>query len=73
MLLDLLNKRDHAGGAVARHVWAKAIWRSWAMSAAAMVGAGDAYYQGVRMTADQALKSAGLDAASNPLPPTTTR
>jgi histidine ammonia-lyase len=71
MLLDLLNKRITPSGACRAAHWAKAIWRSLEMSAPTMVGAGEVYFQGVRMTAEQALQAAPVSPRCNRLPPMT--
>ncbi len=59
MLLDLLNKRI-TPVVQSRGSLGEGDLAQLGNVGAAMVGAGDAYFQGVRMTADQALKSAGL-------------
>jgi histidine ammonia-lyase len=59
ILLDLLNKRI-APVVQSRGTLGEGDLAQLGNVGAAMVGAGEAYFQGVRMTADQALKSAGL-------------
>src|SRR5882757_1012567 len=59
MLLDLLNKRI-SPVVLARGTLGEGDLAQLANVAATMVGAGDAYYQGVRMTAAEALAKAGL-------------
>src|SRR6202795_362897 len=59
MLLDLLNKRI-TPVVQSRGSLGEGDLAQLGNVAAAMVGAGEAYFQGVRMKADQALKSAGL-------------
>jgi histidine ammonia-lyase len=59
MLLDLLNKRI-TPVVQSRGTLGEGDLQQLGNVGGAMVGAGDAYYQGVRMKADQALKSAGL-------------
>jgi histidine ammonia-lyase len=59
MLLDLLNKRI-TPVVQSRGTLGEADLAQLANVGATMVGAGEAYYQGVRMPADQALKKAGL-------------
>ena len=59
MLLDLLNKRI-TPVVQSRGTLGEGDLAQLGNVGAAMVGAGDAYYQGVRMKAAQALKNAGL-------------
>jgi histidine ammonia-lyase len=59
MLLDLLNKRI-TPVVQSRGSLGEGDLAQLGNVGAAMVGAGEAYYQGVRMTAEQALKNAGL-------------
>lgn len=59
MLLDLLNKRI-TPVVQSRGTLGEGDLQQLGNVGGAMVGAGEAYYQGVRMKADQALKSAGL-------------
>jgi histidine ammonia-lyase len=59
MLLDLLNKRI-TPVVQSRGTLGEGDLAQLGNVAATMVGAGDAYFQGVRMKADQALKKAGL-------------
>jgi histidine ammonia-lyase len=59
MLLDLLNKRI-TPVVQSRGTLGEGDLAQLGNVGAAMVGAGEVYYQGVRMKADQALKSAGL-------------
>jgi len=59
MLLDLLNKRI-SPVVLARGTLGEGDLAQLANVAATMVGAGDAYYQGVRMPAAKALAQAGL-------------
>jgi histidine ammonia-lyase len=59
MLLDLLNKRI-TPVVQSRGTLGEGDLAQLGNVGAAMVGAGDAYYQGVRMQAAQALKNAGL-------------
>jgi histidine ammonia-lyase len=59
MLLDLLNKRI-TPVVQSRGTLGEGDLAQLGNVAAAMVGAGEAYFQGVRMKADQALKKAGL-------------
>ena len=59
MLLDLLNKRV-TPVVQSRGTLGEGDLAQLGNVGAAMVGAGDAYYQGVRMKAAQALKNAGL-------------
>jgi len=59
MLLDLLNKRI-TPVVQSRGTLGEGDLQQLGNVGAAMVGAGEAYYRGVRMKADQALKSAGL-------------
>jgi len=59
MLLDLLNKRI-TPVVQSRGTLGEGDLAQLGNVGAAMVGAGEAYYQGVRMPADQALKRAGL-------------
>jgi histidine ammonia-lyase len=59
MLLDLLNKRI-TPVTQSRGTLGEGDLAQLGNVGATMVGAGEAYYQGVRMKADQALKSAGL-------------
>jgi histidine ammonia-lyase len=59
MLLDLLNKRV-TPVVQSRGTLGEGDLAQLGNVAATMVGAGDAYFQGVRMKADQALKKAGL-------------
>jgi len=60
MLLDLLNKRISPVVQSARYAGLGRS-RSIANVAATMVGAGEAYYQGARMPAANALAQAGLE------------
>src|SRR5882757_5347982 len=60
MLLDLLNKRI-SPVVLARGTLGEGDLAQLANVAATMVGAGDAYYQGVRMPAAKALAQAGLE------------
>ena len=59
ILLDLLNKRI-TPVVQSRGTLGEGDLQQLGNVGGAMVGAGEAYYQGVRMKADQALKSAGL-------------
>jgi histidine ammonia-lyase len=59
MLLELLNKRI-TPVVQSRGTLGEGDLAQLGNVGAAMVGAGEAYYQGVRMSADQALKRAGL-------------
>jgi histidine ammonia-lyase len=59
MLLELLNKRI-TPVVQSRGTLGEGDLAQLGNVGAAMVGAGEAYFQGVRMTADQALKNAGL-------------
>ena len=59
MLLDLLNERI-TPVVQSRGTLGEGDLQQLGNVGGAMVGAGEAYYQGVRMKADQALKSAGL-------------
>ena len=59
MLLDLLNRRI-TPVVQSRGTLGEGDLAQLGNVGAAMVGAGDAYFQGVRTTADQALKNAGL-------------
>jgi histidine ammonia-lyase len=59
MLLDLLNKRI-TPVVQSRGTLGEGDLAQLGNVGAAMVGAGEAYFQGVRMRADQALKNAGL-------------
>jgi len=59
MLLDLLNKRI-TPVVQSRGTLGEGDLAQLGNVGAAMVGSGEAYYKGVRMQADQALKSAGL-------------
>jgi histidine ammonia-lyase len=59
MLLDLLNKRV-TPVVQSRGTLGEGDLAQLGNVGAAMVGAGEAYFQGVRMKADEALKSAGL-------------
>jgi histidine ammonia-lyase len=59
MLLDLLNKRI-TPVVQSRGTLGEGDLAQLGNVGAAMVGAGEVYYQGVRMTAEQALKNAGL-------------
>jgi histidine ammonia-lyase len=59
MLLDLLNKRI-TPVVQSRGTLGEGDLQQLGNVGGAMVGAGEAYYQGIRMKADQALKSAGL-------------
>jgi histidine ammonia-lyase len=61
MLLDLLNKRI-TPVVQSRGTLGEGDLAQLGNVGAAMVGAGEAYFQGARMKADQALKSAGLTA-----------
>ena len=59
MLVDLLNRRV-TPVVQSRGTLGEGDLQQLGNVAAAMVGVGEAYFQGVRMTADRALKSAGL-------------
>ncbi len=59
MLLDLINKRI-TPVVQSRGTLGEGDLAQLGNIGSAMVGAGEAYYQGVRMTAEQALKKAGL-------------